>query len=200
MATAILPVAPPDIAREVIDPKAYAEWDGLLDTFDWLREHMPVARIEPPEPGLFPPFWLVTRYDDVMRISKDNATFLNNPRSVVFEHYRRDRVRQAVLRRQRTYGSEPRHFRCADPHEVPQADARLVHAQEAARYRRRGAGDREGRGRSAVERRIGGRFSSRRSPRPIRCTSSCKFSACPRRTSSVCSRSPSRCLAGRMRT
>ena len=76
-------VAPPEIAWEVIDPKAYAEWDHLLDTFDWLREHMPVARIERPE-ALHPPFWLVTRYDDVMRISKDNATFLNNPRTVVF--------------------------------------------------------------------------------------------------------------------
>ncbi|MGX7951318.1 cytochrome P450 [Tsuneonella sp. HG249] len=86
MATAASNVAPNAVARAVIDPNAYAEWNGLLDTFDWLREHMPVARIEPgPEaPGLFPPFWLVTRYDDVMRVSKDNATFLNNPRTVVF--------------------------------------------------------------------------------------------------------------------
>ncbi len=86
MGTAAANVAPNAVAREVIDPTAYAQWDHLLDTFDWLREHMPVARIEPgPEaPDLFPPFWLVTRYDDVMRISKDNATFLNNPRTVVF--------------------------------------------------------------------------------------------------------------------
>ena len=79
-------VAPHYVARQVIDPKAYAQWDGLLDTFDWLRENMPVARIEPgPEaPGLFPPFWLVTRYDDVMRVSKDNAHFLNAPRATVF--------------------------------------------------------------------------------------------------------------------
>ena len=86
MATARANAAPHGIAREVIDASAYAEWDHLLDTFDWLREHMPVALIEPgPEaPNLFPPFWLVTRYDDVMRISKDNATFLNNPRTVVF--------------------------------------------------------------------------------------------------------------------
>lgn len=41
-----------------------AEWDGLLDSFE--------------------PFWLITRYDDVMRISKDNTTFLNNPKPVVF--------------------------------------------------------------------------------------------------------------------
>lgn len=86
MATAAANVAPNEIAREVLDPKAYAQWDHLLDTFDWLRENMPVARIEPgPEaPNLFPPFWLVTRYDDVMRVSKDNALFLNNPRTVVF--------------------------------------------------------------------------------------------------------------------
>ncbi|WP_120716762.1 cytochrome P450 [Tsuneonella amylolytica] len=88
MATLAPNTAPPEIAREVIDPKAYAEWDHLLDTFDWLREHMPVARIEPGPDAtaaqVFPPFWLVTRYDDVMRVSKDNATFLNNPRTVVF--------------------------------------------------------------------------------------------------------------------
>jgi len=81
------PVAPPEIAREVVDPKAYAEWDHLLGTFDWLREHMPVARIESEEPGVHPPFWLVTRYDDVMRVSKENATFLNNPRSVVLSTF-----------------------------------------------------------------------------------------------------------------
>lgn len=73
-----------DIARRVIDPHAYAEWDGLLDTFDAIRAATPVAKVQPDTPGLFDPFWLVTGYDDVMRISKDNAAFLNNPRPVVF--------------------------------------------------------------------------------------------------------------------
>lgn len=77
-------VLPGDVARRVIDPHAYAAWDGLLDTFDQIRTETPVAKITPDTPGLFEPFWLVTRYDDVMRISKDNATFLNNPRPVVF--------------------------------------------------------------------------------------------------------------------
>ena len=77
------PFAPPEIAAAVLDPNAYAAWDPLLDQFDWLREHMPVARVASPT-GKFDPFWLVTRYDDVMRISKDNATFLNNPKPVVF--------------------------------------------------------------------------------------------------------------------
>jgi len=73
-----------DLARAVIDPASYAEWDSLLDTFDHVRETKPVARVYPEEEGVFDPFWLVTRYEDVMRISKDNRTFLNHPRSVVF--------------------------------------------------------------------------------------------------------------------
>lgn len=73
-----------DLAKSVIDPRAYGEWDGLLDTFDHIRQTMPVAKVIPEEEGLFEPFWLITRYDDVMRISKDNKSFLNNPKPVVF--------------------------------------------------------------------------------------------------------------------
>lgn len=77
------PVATPDVARAVIDPRSYAEWDGLLDLFDQLRAETPVVRIESPD-GDHDPFWLLTRYEDVMRVSKDNATFLNAPRATVF--------------------------------------------------------------------------------------------------------------------
>jgi cytochrome P450 len=77
-------VLPTDIAKAVIDPHSYAEWNGLLDVFDRIRSTTPIARVVPEVEGLFDPFWLVTGYDDVMRISKDNATFLNNPRPVVF--------------------------------------------------------------------------------------------------------------------
>lgn len=73
-----------DLARAVIDPHSYAQWDGLLDTFDEIRASTPVAKVVPDQEGLFEPFWLVTAYDDVMRVSKDNRTFLNNPRPVVF--------------------------------------------------------------------------------------------------------------------
>jgi cytochrome P450 len=84
MATQDKPRLDPDTARAVIDPESYAEWDGILDIFDRLREETPVAWVEPDDTLVHPPFWLVTRYDDVMRMSKDNATFLNNPHSVVF--------------------------------------------------------------------------------------------------------------------
>lgn len=72
-----------ETARQVIAPESYAEWNGLLDTFDRLREESPVAKVVA-EDDSFEPFWLITRYDDVMRISKDNTTFLNNPKPVVF--------------------------------------------------------------------------------------------------------------------
>lgn len=93
-------VLPPDVARQVIDPHAYAEWHGLLDTFDRLREESPVALVEPEDGKLFDPFWLVTRYDDAMRISKDNRTFLNNPRPVVFS------LRDAIEFSRRATGSD----------------------------------------------------------------------------------------------
>lgn len=76
------PTLSDEMARQVLAPESYAEWNALLDSFDWLREHMPVGRIDMDADG-FDPFWLVTRYDDVMRISKDSKVFLNNPRPVV---------------------------------------------------------------------------------------------------------------------
>ncbi|MGH6787085.1 MAG: cytochrome P450 [Novosphingobium sp.] len=82
MATLAAPVASPEVAHAVIDPKSYAAWDPLLDLFDAIRAETPVLRIEPPS-GEIEPFWLVTGYDDVMRISKDNAGFLNAPRPTV---------------------------------------------------------------------------------------------------------------------
>lgn len=77
------PVASAETAIAVIDPKSYAAWDPLLDLFDRIRTDTPVLRIESPN-GDHDPFWLVTRHEDVMRISKDNATFLNAPRPSVF--------------------------------------------------------------------------------------------------------------------
>ncbi len=93
------PTLSPELATAVIDPNSYAEWHGLLDTFDHIRNTMPVARVDIPDGG-FDPFWLVTRYEDVMRISKDNATFLNNPRPVVLS------TRDAIEFSQKVTGSK----------------------------------------------------------------------------------------------
>ncbi len=73
---------PADIAEALVEPATYADWDELLDKFDTLRRDMPVARID--NGDLHEPFTLITRYDDVMHISKENKIFLNNPKTVVF--------------------------------------------------------------------------------------------------------------------
>jgi cytochrome P450 len=77
------PVASPADAIAVIDPASYADWNAVLDVFDRLRSETPVVRIESPD-GDFDPFWLLTRYEDAMRVSKDNQHFLNAPRATVF--------------------------------------------------------------------------------------------------------------------
>ncbi len=77
------PTASPAAARAVLDPQSYADWDPLLDLFDELREQSPLTWVESPT-GDHDPFWLVTGYDAVMQISKDNQTFLNAPRATVF--------------------------------------------------------------------------------------------------------------------
>lgn len=88
------PVAKPETAIAVIDPKSYAAWDPLLDLFDQIRAETPVLLIESPTDD-HAPFWLITRHEDVMRISKDNATFLNSPRpSVLTNRAGEDLARQ----------------------------------------------------------------------------------------------------------
>ena len=95
MATLAAPVASPDDALAVVDPKAYAAWDPVLDVFDRLRAEAPVVRIDAPQ-GEFESFWLVTRYDDVMRISKDNAGFLNSPRPTVLTNKRGEALAREI--------------------------------------------------------------------------------------------------------
>ena len=77
------PIASPEAALAVLNPQSYADWDPLLDLFDQLREQSPLTWVESAT-GDHDPFWLVTGYDEVMRISKDNAGFLNAPRATVF--------------------------------------------------------------------------------------------------------------------
>lgn len=77
-----VPTATPLQAEALINPEFYADWDSLLDLFADIRTKAPVLRVENDQ--LHDPFWLVTGYDEVMQISKENATYLNNPRSAVF--------------------------------------------------------------------------------------------------------------------
>jgi cytochrome P450 len=74
------PKMAPDLAAVIVDPLAYGAWQPLLDAFATLRRDAPTALAEIPG---YRPFWVVTRHADILKISKDNATFLNNPATVV---------------------------------------------------------------------------------------------------------------------
>lgn len=93
------PVASPAVAEAVIDPRSYAAWDPLLELFDQIRRDTPVVRIESPT-GDHDPFWLLTRYEDAMRVSKDNAGFLNAPRATVFTNKAGEALAREVTARQ----------------------------------------------------------------------------------------------------
>lgn len=93
------PVATPEDSIAVIDPNSYADWTRALDLFDRLRETTPVVRIESPD-GDFDPFWLLTRYDDAMRVSKDNTGFLNAPRATVFTNKQGEAFARQITRAQ----------------------------------------------------------------------------------------------------
>ncbi|MBV7258731.1 cytochrome P450 [Erythrobacter crassostreae] len=80
---ASVPTLNAEDGRAVIDPASYADWDNLLDRFDTIRSQSPVVRVAGVD-DVHRPFWLVTGYDEVMQVSKDNATYLNNPQTVVF--------------------------------------------------------------------------------------------------------------------
>ena len=92
--------ATPEQALGVLDPSSYAAWDPLLDLFDELRERSPVTLVESPT-GDHDPFWLVTGYDEVMRISKDNAGFLNAPRATVFTNKTGEAFARQITRQDR---------------------------------------------------------------------------------------------------
>ena len=79
---------PDEIAKEVIDPKAYGDWDRSHAAFAWLRKNAPldVATIEG-----FDPFWVVTRHADILNIERQNDLFHNEDRSATLTTIEADR-------------------------------------------------------------------------------------------------------------
>lgn len=64
----------------VADPKSFADPAAIHALFRRLRAEAPVVRVAPEG---FPPFWLVTRHDDIKAIENDAATFLAGPRTIL---------------------------------------------------------------------------------------------------------------------
>lgn len=80
MATIAPATLPSDLSAAIVNPQAYGQWADLQDRFRWARDNMPVGLVQAEG---YMPFWAVTRHEDILAISKDNARFLNAPKSVV---------------------------------------------------------------------------------------------------------------------
>jgi cytochrome P450 len=66
---------------EIIDPAFYAKHGPPHEAWARLRREAPIAYCE--APGMLP-FWAVTRYDDIVELSRQPQRFVNEPRMAVF--------------------------------------------------------------------------------------------------------------------
>jgi len=76
------PIVPDHIARIVVSGKSYAKDDVIYPAFQWLRENMPLGKACVDG---YDPIWLVTKYDDVLNISRDADTFRNGIHNVLLQ-------------------------------------------------------------------------------------------------------------------
>ena len=63
-------------ALRLIDPQCYAEHGYPHDEWTQLRQESPVRFFEPPG---WPPFWAITKHEDIVEVSKQPDIFLNGP-------------------------------------------------------------------------------------------------------------------------
>ena len=71
------PLAPP----EIIDPFYFAKRGYPHEQWATLRREAPVAWCDVPG---YPPFWAITRYEDVVTLSKDPKRFINSKGFMIF--------------------------------------------------------------------------------------------------------------------
>jgi cytochrome P450 len=104
---------PQDVARQLVDPTAYA--DGRIhEAYRWLRRNEPfgVAEVEGVDP-----FWVAVRHADILDISRQNSLFLNGARNPVLTSQVADRkVREMMggsphLLRTLIHMDEPDHMK-----------------------------------------------------------------------------------------
>ena len=129
---------PGDLPRRVIDPHALCRvgWTARHPSIT-IRSTTPVTKVQPTRQGCSIPSGSSPAMMTVMRISKDNSAFLNNPRrGGVFS------FNQAIEFSRAATGSNMLVdslvvFDAPDPPQISQADAGMVHAEEPCAAGRR---------------------------------------------------------------
>lgn len=83
---------PDDIAATLVTPAAYAS-GAIHDAYRWLRANQPLGRAEPVG---YDPFWVVTRYDDLQAISRQNELFHNGDRNPMLVNKASDELTRSM--------------------------------------------------------------------------------------------------------
>ncbi|WP_343698674.1 cytochrome P450 [Caulobacter sp.] len=117
---------PAEIARDIVDPAAYADGDRVDRAFTWLRREAP---LDVAQPEGFDPFWVVTRHADILEVERQNELFHNGDRATVLTTIEADqKVREMMggsphLVRSLVQMDNPDHFayrRVTQPSLMPQ--------------------------------------------------------------------------------
>ncbi|WP_296595676.1 cytochrome P450 [Phenylobacterium sp.] len=85
---------PQDLADTIVDPRAYQDRSRSDAAFTRLRAEAPLAVAQPEG---FDPFWVVTRFDDIQAVEKQNELFHNGDRSTVVTTIEADKKVRAMM-------------------------------------------------------------------------------------------------------
>ena len=80
---------PAEVAQTIIDPVAYSLQDPIHKAFDYLRKEMPLAKAEIDG---YDPFWVVTKYEDIMSVERRPDVFHMGDRSNQLVTHEQDRI------------------------------------------------------------------------------------------------------------
>jgi len=69
-----------EISNIIVDPASFADWDKSHDAYTEIRRTSPLAVAEPDG---FDPFWVVSKFDDILAVERDNTLFHNGDRSTI---------------------------------------------------------------------------------------------------------------------
>jgi cholest-4-en-3-one 26-monooxygenase len=76
---------------DIIDPGVYERGGIPHEQFKWLRDNDPVHWHPDPDPRV-PGFWAVTRYEDVVHVSRHPELFSSHTRTSMFEEFTDDEI------------------------------------------------------------------------------------------------------------
>jgi len=74
------PVLPSEVAATIVSPYSYTDDAIIYPALAWVRENMPLAKAHVPD---YDSFWVVSKYDDVMAISRNARIFMNGDNNLV---------------------------------------------------------------------------------------------------------------------